>query len=477
MKEILYLSHLSEGENDIGLRDFSLTVFAGQCICLVGIHGSGKSSVKKLLSGKLIPSSGSVFLHEKKVSLTSKGVFKRAGVRVLNSRQALVGTMSIRDNLFLLRESNKHRFWYNIRAAESETAEILREYSIRHAPSERVDRLSQYEKSLLCIAKAVSYGAKLLVLDIAGIALSSEQICLLGQQITRLKAKGIACLIIEDDSALFLNVADRVVVMQDGKDIKTFYDGRVDYNSIACYLTSFPQIGAVSITEQKSPSEIIMQIWRGSSLFLPIARGSITGIFDTQQDFGRDFRHYLLLMAQQNRLHFADRENRIIPLDSPQEVIFIPENSARRLLETLSIGDNLILPARQRTSSRPGLISRPMRQFLQEEFYRLAQISGKPQRIQELAYVDRKLLSIYRWVLAKPSILLLSSPTAGLDNDARKKLFHYLSALSQAGIAIFVTEHSCPALGLECDKIIFAKGMQDLQIGGLMEKNLSTEGQ
>lgn len=81
-----------------------------------------------------------------------------------------------------------------------------------------------------------------------------------------------------------------------------------------------------------------------------------------------------------------------------------------------------------------------------------------------LSYAHRKLLSIYRWALARPALLLLESPDAGLDGNARNQLQRYLSQLSQEGIVILVTEHSFPVLQTQCDHILLFEDGANLTI-------------
>jgi len=460
VKEILRLQHIHfVDEQGVRLEDLNLTVFAGEIVCLLGVHGSGKSDIKRLLAGSHGIVSGTIYFDEKPSASPKRDDFAKAGIQIINGSGSLVGSMSIAENLFLLRRRKGFRLWFDVRAARMETMQILAEYGIVCRPDVRIDGLSYYKQYLLCIAKAASYGVKLLVLDLAGTSFSYQQICALSKQIERLrKERDLSFLVLCDEPEPLLEYANRVIILQDGCDVCTMYRDDFSITRMARYLSATSllpkgQNGVRDASKAQGECTLAWTICVNGNALLHVGTGEITGLFDTMRDTSDDLEGYLRLLVQNSNFDvtYATAFSR-----ADADFVCIPENSADRLVTTLSIGDNLLLPAHRRMTQFGALVSPAVMRYAVRDYFDRVHISDQLQNVQQLTRLERKILSIHRWLLTHPRMLVLENPDAGLDLRDRVELYRYLSTVSDEGTAVLVITHNTLVLQEHCDFMIIA---------------------
>lgn len=461
VKELLRLQHIRfVDERGVRLEDLNLTVFAGETVCLLGVHGSGKSGVKRLLAGSPGIVSGTVYFHEQPSASTNRDDFARAGIQIINGFDALVGSMSISENLFLLRRRKGFKLFFNAPAARAETMQILAEFGIDCRAETRIDRLSYYEQYLLCIAKAVSYGARLLVLDLAYTAFSFQQTHALAQHIERLRSeRDLSFLVLGDELEPLLEHANRVVILQDGRDVCTMYRDGFSMARMASYLSAISLLpeeadGMQAASGEHEGRARTWTICANGGALLHFAREEIVGLFDTMRNTGDDLDGYLRLLMQNSGFDIAHTEP---DARADGGVVCVPENSADMLILALPIDENLLIPAHRRTARLGVFLSPAVMRYAVSDFYKCAQISGNPKRVDQLTRIQRKILSIHRWLLTRPRMLVLENPDAGLNLHDRANLYRYLSSVSADGTAVLVITRNMLNLQEHCDYMILAE--------------------
>ncbi|MBZ9559395.1 MULTISPECIES: ATP-binding cassette domain-containing protein [unclassified Modicisalibacter] len=212
--------------NVIALNDISLKVHAGEVMCLLGDNGAGKSTLIKTLSGVHKPSHGQMFVEGREIRFKSPAYALDAGIATVFQDLAMIPLMSITRNFFMGREPTvgwgpfKRIDWhYADRIAMAEMAKIG--IDVRD-PSQPVGTLSGGERQCVAIARAVYFGAKVLILDEPTSALGVKQASVVLRYIAKARADGLAVIFITHNVHHAYPVADAFTLLKRGSSLGTF---------------------------------------------------------------------------------------------------------------------------------------------------------------------------------------------------------------------------------------------------------------
>ena len=210
----------------IALQDISMSVYPGEVMCLLGDNGAGKSTLIKTLSGVHKPSEGRIEIEGKSVDFGSPKDALDAGIATVHQHLAIQPLMSVTRNFFMGREPTKG--WgpfrtFAIGFAEETVREELRKMGIDvRDPSQAVGTMSGGERQCVAIARAVYFGAKVLILDEPTSALGVKQAAVVLRYIAQAKARGLAVVFITHNVHHAYPVADAFTILKRGRSYGTF---------------------------------------------------------------------------------------------------------------------------------------------------------------------------------------------------------------------------------------------------------------
>ncbi len=210
----------------IALQDISMKVAAGEVMCLLGDNGAGKSTLIKTLSGVHEPSSGQISVEGRTVHFHSPKDALDAGIATVHQHLAIQPLMSVTRNFFMGREPTKG--WgplrrFDLSKAEETVREELRKMEIDvRDPGQAVGTMSGGERQCVAIARAVYFGAKVLILDEPTSALGVKQAGVVLRYIAQAKAKGLAVIFITHNVHHAYPVADAFTILKRGQSYGTF---------------------------------------------------------------------------------------------------------------------------------------------------------------------------------------------------------------------------------------------------------------
>ncbi|MFV2061923.1 MAG: ATP-binding cassette domain-containing protein [Chloroflexota bacterium] len=212
--------------NVIAIKDISLSVRAGEVVCLLGDNGAGKSTLIKMLSGVHPPDSGKILLGGKEVTFRSPRDALSRGIATVYQDLAMCSLMSVSRNFFLGNEPT--RGWGPFKRYDSTTADrISREEMHRMGidlrdTTQTVGTLSGGERQSVAIARAVHFGAKVVILDEPTSALGVKEAAIVLRYIVAAKARSLGIILITHNVNHAYPVGDRFVVLDRGKLVGTF---------------------------------------------------------------------------------------------------------------------------------------------------------------------------------------------------------------------------------------------------------------
>jgi D-xylose transport system ATP-binding protein len=227
------------------LRGISFSAERGEIVALVGDNGAGKSTLVKIIAGLFPPSGGRVVLDGEVCQFTTPADAKVAGVETVYQHLALIEQLDVADNVFLGREitaGGPLGRWLGVldrRRMRAETADALNALHVRiPAPTMSVSRMSGGQRQAVAIGRAVIWGRKLLLLDEPTAALGVKETEQVLQLIEHLRVVQRMCmLVISHNMQDVYRIADKIVVLRQGRHVATLDRSATTPQEIVAYIT------------------------------------------------------------------------------------------------------------------------------------------------------------------------------------------------------------------------------------------------
>ncbi len=233
------MTHLLEADgiskyygNVVALHDVSTHVNAGEVVCVLGDNGAGKSSLIKIISGSHRPDAGRLLVEGEPVVFASPRDARAKGIATVYQDLAMVPLMSIWRNFFLGAEPTKGfgpLRWFDAPTAKGIVRRELQEMGIDlRDPDQPVGTLSGGERQSVAIARAVYFGARILILDEPTSALGVKQAGMVLKYILQARDRGVAVIFITHNPHHAYPVGDRFMILNRGQSLGTFAKAELD---------------------------------------------------------------------------------------------------------------------------------------------------------------------------------------------------------------------------------------------------------
>ena len=227
MSTLLEMKGISKSFNGVpALRDVQLSLESGEVHALLGENGAGKSTLIKILGGIYSKDSGEIYINGKPVEITSVKEARENGISIIHQELMMLPQMSIYENVFLGQEYKNGGF---IKRGDmiQKTQEMLEFFSLDLDPREKLGHLPIAQQQIIEIIKAISFGARIIVMDEPTSSLSEKEVDFLFSAIRRLKKENVGIIYISHRMSELDEIADRVTVMRDGEYISTEVIGKI----------------------------------------------------------------------------------------------------------------------------------------------------------------------------------------------------------------------------------------------------------
>ena len=464
------------------LSDVHFELRAGEIHALMGENGAGKSTFVKILSGVLSSDEGAITIAGRPVSFASVREAEAEGIAIIHQELNLVPELTVADNIFLGREPRIAGLIVDRKASRTQTRNLLTKLGIALAPDARVGGLRVGEQQLVEIAKALSFSARILIMDEPTSALSPGECTRLFKIVRQLSREGVAIIYISHRIDEVMHLADRVTVFRDGRHVLTKPIAELDENHIIAAMVGRSLL-ALSGPPAEPRREIVLSVsgltlskphtrgWRevlrGASFDL--AAGEILGVGGLLGS-GRTEILETIFGAANGR---AGGEVRLfgqtVDIRSPRDArklglaLVTEDRKSQGLHLKSSITQNIALPLLGRLA-RFGIrsftgevgLARSAVEALGIRCHGVDQIAGT------LSGGNQQKVVIGKWLATRPRVLLLDEPTRGIDVGAKREIYDLVFRLArQEGLAIVVVSSELPELLLLSDRIlVMAEGRQ-----------------
>ena len=474
---LLHVEHVSKQFGGVrALDDVKFDVMTGEVLCLAGENGCGKSTLIKIITGVYQPEPGAEMRFQgRPIEGLSPAIARDLGIQVIWQDLALFAELSVLENIGFERNLGARPRLVDYRAMRADSERILKRLGVRLDLDAPLRSLPIAQRQIVAVARALVTKARLVFMDEPTASLSQAETDALLTIVRRLSAEGIAVVFVSHRLAEVLEVCSRVTVLRDGQLVGTFPTKGMTQTRLTELMTGKTFDYAVSrrdLSAHRPVLEIdgLSRANQYEDVSLTVREGEIVGLTGRLGSGRTELALSLFGMTQPDRgairlngkpVHFASNRDAI-----RAGVGYVSEDRLTLgLIQPQSIEDNAVIAVLDSLLDPKPLISFKLRDSLVSKWIAdLGVKIGKPSNaISTLSGGNQQKVVLAKWLATKPRLLILDSPTVGVDVGARAGIFAIVRKLAEAGMAILLISDEIPEVYFNADVVLH---MRDGRIVG-----------
>ncbi len=448
----------------VALDGVGLAVRAGEVCALVGPNGAGKSTLMGVLSGALVPDGGTMALDGSAYRPRDPLAARRAGVAMIHQELSLAPHLSVTDNVVLGLEPARFGVVRRAEARDRATQALGR---LGHAdidPAAAVGALPPAAQQLVEIARAFAVGCRVLVLDEPTSSLGREDARRLFELVRRLRADGQAVVYISHFLEEVKEVADRFVVLRDGRNVGEGRTEAASHDDIVSMMIG-RRVGEMYPRGQRTPGDVVLDVedLGPGGVRFALRRGEVLGIAGLVGAGRTRLLRTLfgLEPVRAGRVRLGVHAGAFPPSARWEQGMGLvsEDRKGEGLAASLGVADNLTLS--RLDGLGPGPIVLPSRRDAAARRWidRLdVRCRGPRQPVSELSGGNQQKVALARLLHHDVDVMLLDEPTRGIDVGSKAQVYELVDALVAGGEgraprAVLLVSSDFPELLGVCDRI------------------------
>ncbi len=453
------------------LDDVSFEVEQGEVHCLAGENGCGKSTLIKIVTGVYKPEDGvEMALFGESVPHITPNEARRLGIAVIWQDLALFPEMTVGENIaFETLLGNRLRL-ISFGSLHKKAASVLASLDVDINLDTRLNTLPIAQRQIVAIARALVSDARLIFMDEPTASLTQSETNSLLDVVRTLSARGVSVVFVSHRLAEVLEISTRVSVLRDGKMVGVYPTKGMTQSKLTELMTGATFDTKVA-AQDKSAAKDVLEVSglsrRGEyeDISFGIHMGEILGVTGLIGAGRTELSHTLFGMTRADR-GTVTLLGQVLGLRSNRDAVaagiaYVSEDRlALGLVQDQSISDNLVLPILPRISGGNGLISQTKKsKIVQHWLQELAVKIGQPEdAISTLSGGNQQRVVLAKWLATEPKVLILDSPTVGVDVGARAGIFRIVRDLADQGLAILMISDEVPEVYFNADRVLHMAG-------------------
>ena len=452
------------------LDSVDLQLEPGEVHCIAGENGSGKSTLIKIISGILPPNPGGQIVIEgvEHTRLTPTQSTK-LGIQVIYQDLSLFPNLTVAENIGLAQHMGLPHLvkWRMIRTvAETAMAKI----GVSLDLDAKIESLSIGSRQLVAICRALAQDVRLVIMDEPTASLASHEVAALLRLILELKRRNIIVVFVSHKLDEVLEVSDRVTVLRDGVCVGTFSAADMDSKRLAFLMTGkqfhydlkpletayAPTVLAASgLTRRGDYENVSFELRRGEIL-------GITGLLGS----GRTELALSLFGITAPDAGEIRLDGQPVTIRSNQDAIrqgiaYVSEDRlALGLILDQPISANVLITVLDKVTGSLGMVDRTKRDQLVGAWIQnlSIKVSDPENPVRTLSGGNQQRVVLAKWLACGPRVLILDSPTVGVDINAKDGIYDLITKLAETGVAIILISDEIPEVLYHTSRILIMKG-------------------
>lgn len=466
------------------LDNVELQVRKGTVHAIMGENGAGKSTLMKVLFGQYAPDEGEIIFEGEPVKFKSVKEAVNAGISMVYQELSPIKELSIAENVFVGRYPKTTGGIIDTRKMYDDCQKIFDRWGLKYNPKQKIKMLKTADIQMVEIVKAISFNAKLVIMDEPSSSISQKEVQDLFEFIRILKENGITIVIITHKLDEVFALADDVTVLRDGQYIGTDSIQNFDRNRMIKMMVGreMNNVFPVKDTKYGKPLLEVKGLNNGDKvkdISFTLHEGEILGFAgivgagrtETMRAiFGLDPHESGQIILDGNEIKIkkvrdAIKNNIVMATESRKD---------DGLVLCRSCEENIMLPSLYRRSSGGILNLKKLRGIADDASKKLrVKTSSLDTMANFLSGGNQQKLILCKWLLMNPRVLILDEPTRGIDVGAKWEIYNIMIDLAKQGVGIILISSEMEEVINLSDRIMV---MCEGRINGCLEKeNFSQE--
>lgn len=455
------------------LQDVSFNVNKGEVHALIGENGSGKSTLTNSLTGIYQKDSGTFILDGKEIAPKNQVEANLEGVSIIVQELGTLDGLTVAENIFLGHEDMFVKMGIkNTNAMNRRANELLKQYGFeRIKASDMIENYNFEDRKLVEIVKATYFGPKIVVIDETTTALSQEGREELYKHMNRIREEGNTVIFISHDLPEILRLSDTITVLRDGVYIDTVKSKDIDEEGLKKLMVGREVTGDYYRADygEKVSDEVVMSVRNvtvpGSiyDVSFDLHKGEILGFGGLSESgmhevgkacFGASFdREGSVTLADGTAIND-------IPTAIHHSIAYTSKDRDNEsIVMNQSIGDNICLPSLDELANNMHVLSdKKLKEFSNKYAKEMStKMVSVDQFVSDLSGGNKQKVVLARWVGKDSDILVLDSPTRGIDIKVKQDIYQLMDRMRKSGKSIIlISEELMELIGMS-DRIIIMK--------------------
>ena len=452
-----------------------LEIMEGEVHALCGENGAGKSTLMKIIAGAQPYTSGAIYLDGKEVVFHSAKDAEKHGIAMIYQEFNMVPELTVAENMYLGRLPVNRLGKVDWNKLNREAQENLDRLGLKFSAKTKGRNLSVAEAQMTEIAKCLTIGARIIIMDEPTAALAEEEIRILFRTIGELKKKGIAIIYISHRMDEIFRISDRLTVFRDGKFVASKAIGETDYEDVVSLMVGRSVANLYPVRNYKQ-QEVVFEARKVNGrgvrdAGLKLHKGEILGITGllgagtielskliygaVPMDSGEIFVH-------------GKKKDCSSPAKALEAGIgFVSDDRKQEGLVLLrSIKENISMSSLKKLTKGFRLDKKLEAERVKEQVEALnIRISSIQQPAGKLSGGNQQKIVFAKVLEADSDILILDEPTRGVDVGAKAEIYAIMNRLTEKGKSILVISTDLPELiGVSDRIIVMREGRMVLEI-------------
>lgn len=447
------------------LDEVDLDLGSGEVLAVVGENGAGKSTLMKILAGEQLADRGEIHFDGRPFQVRSVSEAMELGIALIHQELALAENLDVGSNVLLGREPNRFGFMSRGEARDRATTALNR-VGLEVSPSTPVAGMGMGQRQLVEIAKALSGRARILIMDEPTSSLTLAETETLFTVVDQLREQGTSVIYISHRLGEVERIADRVVVLRDGRNAGELESGEISHSAMVRLMVGrdvsrvFDRTPIEAGDEVLAVEELRTTAHPGHEISLKVRRGEIIGLAGLVGSGRSELLRAIFGIDAPLSGRFKVN-GRATSIRSPQDAMgaglaFVPEDrKADGLLLEESVRTNTSLASLPRLA-RWRMFNRPERErALTAEAIRNLDIQTPDgsSLVGGLSGGNQQKVVLGRWLALEPAVLLLDEPTRGVDIGAKEEIYRLMDRSVRNGRAVLFASSEMEELISLADRI------------------------
>jgi ribose transport system ATP-binding protein len=471
----------------VALDNVDFEVYPGEIVALAGENGAGKSTLMNILGGIHQPDSGLLRIEGEELVIQSVADVIQKGIGFIHQELNVLDNLDIAENVFLGREP----VWagplrlIDRQQIHAQADLCLERLGLNVSSRTPVKDLSIAQQQMVEIAKALSMNARILIMDEPTSCLTTTESERLFELVRELRERGVSIIYITHRLGEISNLADRVVVLRDGRNAGTLAGDQISHDLIVKLMvgrdlkrfhshsaSSFETTGYFRVLNLRTTR------YPEHSTSFDVSQGEILGLAGlvgagrsevAQAIFGVDPALGATFVLGGQRINIKS------PRDAIGHGIYLISEDRRRagLVLEMSIRENITLPSLQDYASA-GWINRVAERRVAQEVSSKLNIKAPSIELKaaNLSGGNQQKVVLAKWLSLDPKVLIFDEPTRGIDVGAKAEIYQLMRKLADSGVAIIMISSDMEEILGESDRVAV---MHEGAITGILEHSQCSE--